>query len=293
MLPWILCMILGVMVLYMGLKNYLIHRSLDAMCKDMREHLQMETNTLLSCSTRNRYVKSLTSQINEELKELRRERLRYQNGDKELKNAVVSISHDLRTPLTAICGYLELLEREAAGEQVRNYLDAITNRAEAMKSLTEELFRYSIILSVNKELKIEKTNLTAILEEALAGMYGAFISRNIKPKITTPEENVYCMANSDAMKRVINNILSNVQKYSEGDLDVLLTEAGTLRFSNTASKMSSLDVEKLFDRFYTVDNARNATGLGLSIAKYLTEEMGGEISASYEDGRLTITLQMK
>ena len=90
--------------------------------------------------------------------------------------------------------------------------------------------------------------------------------------------------------RIVSNIISNAMKYSDGDFNVLLKENGTIQFSNRASKLDEVQVGHLFDRFYTVENVQNATGLGLSIAKTLTEEMKGHIDAVYQDGVLKITL---
>ena len=293
LLPWIIIGILVVIVLALLLKVVYLQKSLDEIRDEFGEHLNIKTNTLISISSRDRHAMRLVAEINSELRRLREDRLRYENGDKELRSAVTNISHDLRTPLTAICGYLELLERADKSPEVAEYLAAISNRTEAMKSLTEELFRYSVILATEDELELVDVNLTGVLEEALTGMYGAFVSRGITPEIDMPEDGVGCKGDRAALLRVMNNILSNALKYSDGDLTVRLTPDRVVTFTNTARDMSSVDVAKLFDRFFTVSAARHSTGLGLAIAKNLTEQMGGKISASYEGEKLTIRLEME
>lgn len=275
------------------LKIILLKKSMNEICAGLKERLETDTNTLITVSSRDPALLRLASEMNVELRQLRRERRRFQQGDRELKNAVTNISHDLRTPLTAICGYLELMEKEEKSEKVREYLAAVSGRVDALKALTEELFRYSVILSADEKLALTKINLSGLLEEALAGMYGAFSGRGITPQITVPDEPVFCSSNRDALLRVLNNILGNVLQHSEGDLDITLYDNGKLTFSNTAAALSPIQVGRLFDRFYTVDAARNSSGLGLSIAKHLTEQMGGSIQASYEQPTLTITLQMQ
>lgn len=103
------------------------------------------------------------------------------SGDRELKEAVTNISHDLRTPLTAICGYLELLEHEDKSEAAEKYLAYIGERAEAMRRLTEELFCYSVVLSPDSEPETGPGDLRAALERSLAGFYPALTERGITP----------------------------------------------------------------------------------------------------------------
>ena len=166
MVPWILCGVLTILVLLLGVKLAFLKKDIRDICESFREHLSSDTNTLISVSSGDRQIKKLAADINVQLRQLRKERLRFQNGDRELKEAVTNISHDLRTPLTAICGYLDLLEREEKSETVRRYLSQIAERTEAMKSLTEELFRYSVIRT-EEELTPERLNLCRVLEDNL------------------------------------------------------------------------------------------------------------------------------
>ena len=289
MLPWTLCGILAVTAVILVIKIRTMQKSMDEICACLSEHLSSDTNQLITVSSGDKYVRHLAGEIARQLSELRRQRQRYINGDRELKEAVTNISHDLRTPLTAICGYLELLEAEEMTENTRRYIEQITNRTEALKALTEELFRYSVISSVS-DLSYEKVNVGRVLEDTLISFYGAFEQKNITPQISLPDSAVFRSLDKSALSRIFGNIVSNTVKYSDGDFSVTMTEAGEITFSNTASELSSVDVGKLFDRFYTVDSARKSTGLGLSIAKLLTERMGGCISADYKRNMLSITL---
>lgn len=289
MLPWILCGMLAIAVVFLVLKIVTMQRSMDEICACISEHLSSDTNRLVTVSSSDRHVRHLASEIAKQLAELRRQRRRYTNGDRELKEAVTNISHDLRTPLTAICGYLDLLETEKMTENTKRYVEQIANRAEVLKSLTEELFRYSVISSVS-DLSYERVNLGRVLEDTLISFYGAFEQSSITPQISLPDSPVLRTLDKSALSRIFGNIVSNAVKYSDGDFSVTVTELGEIAFSNAASRLSSVDVGKLFDRFYTVDSARKSTGLGLSIAKLLTERMNGHISASYQNGRLTITV---
>lgn len=267
-----------------------LRRSLDDMSRQLAEKSTEDTNALITVTTGDKSVKRLANELNVGLRSVRNERRRLQSGDAEIKTAITNASHDLRTPLTAICGYLDLLEGEEVSPQARRYLGIIRERTDAMRSLTEELFRYSVASSTTDTLSPEPLVLNDVLEQSLAGFYGELTERGITPIITLPDEPVVRVLDDTALRRIIGNIVSNAVKYSDGDLAVALSDEGVLTFANHASSVTAVDVERLFDRFYTVENAKGSTGLGLSIAKLLCEKMGGSLTADLADGVLTIRL---
>lgn len=281
---------LALLVLALLIKLYFVRKAAREISDGITERLTDETNTLIGISSRDRAMRSLAKTVNAQLAALRDERRQYQQGNAELKNAVTNISHDLRTPLTAICGYLELLEKEEKSETAERYLDVIQERAEALKQLTEELFRYSVILST-QECKEEPVDLKAVLEESLAAFYTALTERGITPNVQLPEGKIVRLLDRSALSRVFSNLLQNAIRYSDGDLNVVLTATGEIEFSNSAAALNEVQVGRLFDRFYTVEAARNSTGLGLSIARTLVEQMHGTICARYESGRLYLTIR--
>lgn len=286
----ILCLILFLLVCALIIKIILMYRAMDEICNELNQKLSMDTNTIISVNSRDSHIRRIASRLNIELKTLRKEQQRLHNGNIELKNAVTNIAHDLRTPLTAICGYLDLLEQEQKSEAVQQYLEIISGRVQALKVLTEELFRYSVISSTSEELTKEAVNIGGVLEEAVAAHYAALSEKGIVPEITIPDGNVIRQLNRAALLRIFANLLSNAIKYSDGDLKISLSEKGEIVFANHASKLDNLEVEKLFDRFYTVESAYESTGLGLSIAKLLTERMNGKINANYQNGSLYISI---
>ena len=285
---YILVCILSVATVLLSIKLYLIKKSAREIRDEMAYRLENSTNTLISISSRDKDMCGLADSLNVQLKELRKKRHNYEQGDLELKEAITNISHDLRTPLTAIIGYLDLMEN-IGSDEVERYTAMIRNRTDVMKQLTEELFRYSIITSV-QETNLEMLCINDILEETLAGFYGAITKCGIVPDIDISETRTERKLDKSALSRIFSNIISNALKYSDGDFKVSLSDDGVVTFSNSAQKLSSIEAEKLFDRFYTVENARNSTGLGLSIAKLLTKRMGGKISAELENSRLVIKL---
>ena len=291
-MAYLLCIIISTLlliILILILQIHLLRRSLQEITEAFHDRLTTDTNTLIDVSSRDPHVLKLANDINTELRLLRKERHRFQQGDRELKEAITNLSHDLRTPLTAINGYLYLLDKEDKSETVQRYLSQIHNRSETLKSLTEELFRYSMASST-QTLKQERVNIVKVLEETLVSFYGIMQERNITPEIDIPETPVWKELDSNALNRIFSNIIANALKYSDGDLVVTMKEDGIITFTNTASKLSPVTTGRLFDRFFTVEAGHNSTGLGLSIAKVLTERMGGKIEAVYENTQLRLTL---
>ncbi len=284
---WIVIGVLICLVVCLWIKLFLIGKSAREISTGLAERLTTETNTLIGISSHNRHMRKLASEWNRQLAALRTERHRFQQGDMELKQAITNISHDLRTPLTAICGYLELLYQEKTSETVSHYLYQMEHRIDALKQLTEELFRYSIVSS-SLELTLEPMDLCRALEESILSFYGAMRQKGITPQIQIPTERIERNLDFSAVNRIFENIISNALKYSDGAFTITMTENGTIQFSNRSKSIDPITVGRLFDRFYTVENARNSTGLGLSIAKHLTEQMGGTIQANYQNETLSI-----
>ncbi len=285
---WAAIGIMAVGIIALLIKIYILRKAAKEIADAFADRLITDTNTLIDISSGDRYMRNLANSINKGLRKLRAERHRFQQGDMELKDAITNISHDLRTPLTAICGYLDLLEQEETPEAVKRYIQVIRNRAEVMAELTGELFRYSVVISEGRHSDKKPVAVNRVLEESIAAFYFALNERDITPKIQMPEENVVRVLDQSLLARVFSNLLNNAMKYSSGDLDITLTETGEITFTNTAASLNEVQVGKLFDRFYTVEAARKSTGLGLAIAKTLVGQMGGTISAKYENNRLMI-----
>lgn len=285
-LLWAAIGILALILLMLIVKISLLRKAAEEIRRGFEERLKEDTNTLIDISSRDRYMRSLAAAVNTQLRRLRIQSLRYQQGDRELKNAVTNISHDLRTPLTAIFGYLDLLEQEEKSESAQRYTAIIRNRSEMMAQLIEELFRYSVILAGEEELSPEPVALGQILEESIAAFYTVLSQRGIVPRIRIPEEKIWRTLDRSALSRVFSNILHNAVKYSYKDLEISLSKTGEIVFSNEAHGLNSVQAGRLFDRFYTVESGRKSTGLGLSISRTLVERMGGDIRAEYREGRL-------
>lgn len=285
---WVSIGILIAIIIALLVKIHILQKSVKEIEIAFADRLVTDTNILIDISSSDKNVRRLANTINGQLRKLRTERRRFQQGDLELKHAVTNISHDLRTPLTALSGYLELLEQEEKSESVNRYIEIMKDRVDILTQLSEELFRYSVIISTKDNITKEQVIINTVLEESIAAFYTVLTERNIVPDIQISEIKVVRMLDRSALSRVFSNLISNVIKYSDGDLKIVLSENGEIVFSNMASGLDKIQVGRLFDRFYTVEAARKSTGLGLTISKTLVEQMKGTISAIYENNRLSI-----
>lgn len=278
------------------------NNKIEKIGKSLEEILDDDTNRLITVSTSNKHIRKVASTLNVQLKKLRKIKIQYESGSEELKNTITNISHDMRTPLTAINGYIELLQSEAESgsdekcnntktEETKKYMEIIKRKTDELTELTEQLFNFST--TMDNLWKIDKENccINEILEEILAEYYEIFKRQNIVPEIYICEEKIYREINKNLVVRIFENILSNIIKYSDEGFKVELERSGKIIFSNKAKSLDVTTVQKIFDRYFTVENAKNATGVGLSIAKQLVELNRGSISAKYVNGNLLIEVE--
>ncbi len=259
---------------------------------EFAKRAELQSNTLIGVSSRDSQIRLLTKEINLTLVKLRDAFNRYRLGDAEVKSAITNITHDLRTPLTAISGYLELMEKNDDEKERERYLSIIKERVSHMKKLTGELFEYSIITGGEITEEKKEVNVNKVIENSLMNFYPALKDKGIEPEVDICDEPVIRTLYPSYTERIIGNLISNALKYSDGDLDINLDANGTFTIANTSKELSTVDVNKLFDRFFTVESARNySTGLGLSIVSVLTQRMNLGLDAYYEEGKLIIKIK--
>ncbi|WP_026659337.1 sensor histidine kinase [Butyrivibrio sp. AC2005] len=282
----IVCLII---ILFLSMKIIAMRLSLKELKEGYEERARIHTNTLLTVSSRDRRVRELAVSMNKTLEKLRDSYNRYENGDQEIKKAITNISHDLRTPLTAISGYLELAQRQEKSPGMEKYLSVIENRTEHMKKLTEELFEYSLMSGGEITEDKQEVNVNRMLEDCIMNYYPSLKAMGINPEIDITDKKIIRNLYPTYVERILSNLVSNALKYSDGDLEIMLSDEGILRVTNSSDKLSNVDVNKLFDRFFTVETgSRNSTGLGLSIVKLFTERMDLRLNATYENGKIAI-----
>ncbi len=287
---YLFLVILFILILLI-IKIMIMKNEINNIGKSISSIINTDTNNLITISTNDNELKKLANVLNKSLKNLRQLELEYKNGNQELKSSITNISHDLRTPLTAIRGYLDLMDNDNLTDKQINYLKTIDSKVKDLTELTEQLFDFSKTLDIQNELKKENVCINDILEDALASFYSLFKASNITPKIKICEEKVVRLINENMLKRIFENIISNAIKYSENDFNVKMYSDGLIEFSNKTDKLDQVSLEKLFCRYYTVRNAKKSNGIGLSIAKQLVDLNNGKIEAEYKNNNLIIKVK--
>ena len=238
-------------------------------------------------------LNELAAQINENMELQKQLRIDARKSEQRLKDSIAGVSHDLRTPLTAIIGYIQMLERSGLNGEQQEKATIILKKANAMRELVESFFELSVIESGQSELAEEAVNFTNIVSEAVVDFIPRFEAAELEPDVDLGDKSLYIAGDTTALGRIVQNLLSNALKYTAGRVKVALEERDgeiILTVVNEVRPDTPPDMERIFERFYTGDDCRNSgsAGLGLYIVKLLAEKMQGAVSASLENKMLSV-----
>lgn len=254
---------------------------------------QIGENRIVKLDVPDRAMEQLLSTVNEALASIRREHIHYQQRERALQQQIENISHDLRTPLTAILGYMEMIDQGPMTAEDRGSMAIVIQKARFLQRLIEQFYDLSRLTADDFRLDIRPLDAGQLLRETLTGFYQVLESRGLSVKVQIPQQPMMVMGDSDAMERIFGNFLQNTGRYARTRFCVS-AESGSGRvrmvFENDVDGLTEADVSRLFERFYMSDSARSQgnTGLGLTIARQLAEKMGGKITAQLvqrPDGR--------
>ena len=206
---------------------------------------------------------------------------------------ITNVSHDLKTPLTSIINYVDLLKAEnIENEKAKEYIEVLDNKSQRLKKLTEDLVEASKASSGNIKLTMEKLKVKELIHQVTGEFEDKFEARKLETILSYPEENVFILADSRYLYRVLENIYSNIAKYAKEDtrvyVDIVKNNKKVLiAIKNISKEQLNISADELMQRFVRGDSSRNTegSGLGLSIAKSLTELQGGSFDI-YLDGDL-------
>ena len=262
----------------------------------IREFKERKTNKKINTEIADKDIEELACEVNEYLELYKRneqEKIIFENT---LKQGIANMSHDLRTPLTSIIGYLKLLQNDEIDK--KEALDILKNKTNKLKVLINDFFELASIENEDYELDMRKVNLTNVVRDEILSFYEAFKNKGLEPKINISDKSIFIMSDKDRLERIIDNLFSNTLKYAEKDIEINLKEYNDkviLKISNICTRIDEKDVLQMFDRFYMADKVRKGqgTGLGLSIAKSLMEKMDGIITSKFEQNRVSIICQWK
>ncbi|MGG4166398.1 HAMP domain-containing sensor histidine kinase [Rossellomorea vietnamensis] len=279
---------------YVLTRYYLLKKEIKNAVLQLQQLHQHHSGKKLTISFYDRDFELLAKEINHQIDSTKQAVAVKRSTENELRQAISHISHDIRTPMTSILGYIQLLESDEISDGTKmKYIETIKNSARRLKVLLEDFFELSIIEQEDYPLKVEKVSVNHLIIESLLGFYEEFNKRNIKPDMHLPDQDIMIMTDPSLVKRVIENLAVNAIRYSTGNVSIQLwenEEVVQLKISNSVENTSELEVHHMFDRFYKADQTRtgNGTGLGLSITKSLMEKMNGSIYAELEEDHLTM-----
>lgn len=295
-------LIIGVLalgIIYLSVRFFFLKKTLRDANKQLREiNRNLKENRIVKISVPNKELEELLKDINDSLHIIREERIVYENREKAFRQQIESISHDLRTPLTSMLGYLRIMETEEVSAEVREDLGTVIRKAERLQELINQFYDFSRVTDLEYYVKLEDFEVTKALREALAEAYGELATRQLEVTTDIPESEVYVIANEKALQRVFQNLLQNAARYAKSKLSIAVREMKEeviLSFTNDVEGIDENEMEHLFERFYTIEASRSSgsTGLGLTIAKELMEKMKGSMEAELEDGSLCIRMCFK
>ncbi|WP_031368196.1 sensor histidine kinase [Clostridium botulinum] len=280
----------------MCIKLFSYKRQIRDITGQIKEFKERKTNRKINTEIADKDIEELACEVNEYLELYKRneeEKIVFENT---LKQGIANMSHDLRTPLTSIIGYLKLLENDEIDK--KEALDILKNKTNKLNILINDFFELASIESEDYELDMIKVNLTNIVRDEILSLYEAFQDKGLKPKINILDKPIFIMSDKDSLERIIDNLLSNTLKYAEKDIEINLEESNDkviLKISNICTSIDEKDVLYMFDRFYMADKVRKGqrTGLGLSIVKSLMEKMDGIITSKFEQNRVSIICEWK
>lgn len=251
-------------------------------------------NTKIRTNSKDKYIKNLISEINSSLEDKQKLNIDYKNKEKEIKETIASVSHDLRTPLTSVKGYVDILLNRKLDEKEIEYLKIIKSRTKTLEDLVNSFYELSKLELKEYDYHLEYIDIKEILTETIASFYDKFIIEGIEPIIEISDDSFDIIGDRKAMERIFINLIDNGIKYSKSYFKIELKKENNiiLNFVNDVDDLSEKDIEKLFNRFFIMDTSRQSesTGLGLYITRKMLEDMNYSIDANLKDGNINIEI---
>ena len=284
--------LLSISVLILFLYIIFILKQLKSINKQLDKRLIENTRQPLNIELFNKTITNLSKNINRCLKLEEKRRLESINDQKQFKELISNISHDLRTPLTSIKGYQQLLEKTPLDKHQVQLLKTAQKSTDELGLLIENFFEYSYLVTAKTEPNLEKININNLIVECVLSYIAILEEKNLNVNIKeTPP--VFVLGDKNMLIRIIENLLNNCAKHSLGDIDIKIEflQNAKITFTNPINQDTNINVDKLFHRFYTSDSTRNkSTGLGLSIVEFLVKQMNGNVGAYLNKTNHTLSI---
>lgn len=295
---WFIIIILIIVIGVLSAYIILYKRQIKDVVKSLQFIRENDTNKKINLQMNTKEINKLAIQLNHIINYYKIEKTAIEKAQHEFKEEITNISHDLRTPLTSIAGYVQMLESEnTTVEKKAEYYDIIRRRIDTLVKMLDEFFEFTRIESDEYQMQIEKVNVSNVLADVISLFYYDFIAKGEEPNIQIPLAPIYILADKDALARIFQNLIKNYLNHGTGNISISVIEEGNqvgIRFKNYAPHIDNVEAERLFQRFYTADKSRTSktTGLGLAIVRNLVTKMNGEINAYTEESNLIININL-
>lgn len=293
-----LCITLFVIVMLLVLQIHFLYNSLHRTIEQMDDiEKYPERNRQLKTFSTNRKIEKLQNKINLIYQARQQERIVYQRRETQIRREIENISHDLRTPLTSMIGYMELMKDPETTESEREeYTTIISKRARVLQSFIQDFYEISRIEGEDYPFLLDKISVQSIVGEAAVAYYHEFEIKNIQVVVDMEDKPCFILADKIQFNRILNNLIQNASKYAGKKFEIkqfTMNGRCILQFNNDRNDMTKEELNCIFDRFYTGDQTRSngSSGLGLTITKLLVEKMKGSIEARVEKDLFVIELQ--
>lgn len=282
-------------ILVQGMLFWKYQRQVKDICRQLAFLMKHDSNMLIHREFGLGGIGMLSDRLNDLLELRRKEKRYYQEKETLIADTYTNLSHDIRTPLTSLDGYFQLMEACENVEEQRRYLNIIHERIHSLNEMLEELFMFTKLKNESYRLELTSCCINRILKETVFSYYDDWVRREIQPDIQITEEQLYIDGNKQGLSRIIQNVIKNGLDHGEKKIRIVLKREqnrAVLRISNQVIASEQIDIEHVFDRFYKADAARSktSTGLGLSIAREFVRRMNGEIGAKIEENEFIVEM---
>ena len=292
---YIIIGILAGIIILQSIIMWKYQRQVKDICRQLAFLMKHDSNMLIHREFGLGGIGMLSDRLNDLLELRRKEKQYYQEKETLIADTYTNLSHDIRTPLTSLDGYFQLMEACENVEEQRRYLNIIHERIHSLNEMLEELFMFTKLKNESYHLELTSCCINRILKETVFSYYDDWVRREIQPDIQITEEQLYIDGNKQGLSRIIQNVIKNDLDHGEKKIRIVLKREqnrAVLRISNQVIASEKIDIEHVFDRFYKADAARSktSTGLGLSIAREFVRRMNGEIGAKIEENEFIVEM---
>ena len=293
---YIIIGILAGIIILQSIIMWKYQRQVKDICRQLAFLMKHDSNMLVHREFGLGGIGMLSDRLNDLLELRRKEKRYYQEKETLIADTYTNLSHDIRTPLTSLDGYFQLMEACENVEEQRRYLNIIHERIHSLNEMLEELFMFTKLKNESYRLELTSCCINRILKETVFSYYDEWVRRKIQPDVQSREEQLSIDGNKRGLCRIIQNVINNGLDHGEKKIRIVLKREqnrAVLRISNQVIASEKIDIEHVFDRFYKADAARSktSTGLGLSIAREFVRRMNGEIGAKIEENEFIVEMR--